>query len=96
LLLTPKPLARETALNNELRLLLQRSVAEAEEEAGAEEEAAVAAQWLLWLNCCALKSLRVVATAHAKSGRKSFGRGCSPAEAAAEIAVVVDEDDGVS
>jgi hypothetical protein len=53
LLLTPKPLARETALNNELRLLLQHSVAEAEEEAGAEEEVAVAAQWLLRLNCCA-------------------------------------------
>ena len=50
-------------------MLLQRSVAVAEEEAGAEEEAAIAAQCLLWLNCCAPESLRAAATAHAKSGR---------------------------
>jgi hypothetical protein len=47
---------QETTLNevNELMLLLQHAVAEAK------EETAVAAQWLLLLNCCALKLLKLL------------------------------------
>jgi hypothetical protein len=41
-------------------LPLQHAVAEAKEESEAEEETAVAAQWLLLLNCCALKLLKLL------------------------------------